>query len=78
MNVLTLAEVLAICAPPLSLIDRLEADQTALNPDEIAYLKRWQAIRAGEPVPELDRPQEEAPNDHSWHGSPGYRGAETP
>lgn len=52
----TLYDVLCYCSPPLELIEFLQmiGDRQTLTPGLTAWLRRWEAIRAGEPIPALD------------------------
>lgn len=52
----TLYDVLCYCSPPLELVEFLQmiGDRQTLTPGLTAWLRRWEAIRAGEPIPALD------------------------
>ena len=50
-----LADVLRYVAPPLPVVALLRENADRLTPDGAAWLLRWEAIRAGDPVPVLDR-----------------------
>jgi hypothetical protein len=52
----TLYDVLCYCSPPVELIEFLQmvdGGQT-LTPGLTAWLRRWEGIRAGDPLPALD------------------------
>ena len=57
-NFQTLYDVLVWCAPPIWIIEKLQAARTkrpgALPDDVLAWLDRWERIRRPEPMPELD------------------------
>lgn len=52
----TLYDVLCYCSPPLELIEFLQMieNRQTLTPALSAWLRRWEAIRAGDPLPALD------------------------
>lgn len=54
-HITTLFDALALLPPPIALIEHLARYGDRLPADAHCYLLLWQAIRAGEPVPELDR-----------------------
>lgn len=52
----TLYDVLCYCSPPLELVEFLQMieKRQTLTPALSAWLRRWEAIRAGDPLPALD------------------------
>lgn len=53
----TLFDVYRLCSPPLELLTRLQEEeaQDGLPPKIVAWLRLWERINAGEPIPELDK-----------------------
>lgn len=52
----SLYDVLCYCSPPVELVEFLQmiGNRQTLTPGLTAWLRRWEAIRAGEPLPALD------------------------
>lgn len=56
VNLTTLYEVLTFLAPPLELIDGLEAQAERMDipPRTVEFLDRWKRIRSNGPMLEID------------------------
>ncbi len=52
----SLYDVLCYCSPPVEVIEFLQMieNRQTLTPGLTAWLRRWEAIRAGDPLPALD------------------------
>lgn len=52
----SLYDVLCYCSPPVEVIEFLQMIENSqpLTPGLTAWLRRWEAIRAGDPLPALD------------------------
>ena len=53
----TLYEILCHTSPPRAVIELLQREERLgrLGPDVVTWLRRWERLRTGDPVPEVDR-----------------------